>query len=114
MRSFPGFNRQTIVILMLCINDLPNSVEKLSFRILEDYTNIFFTSSNAKEEFEFTMNEELELALKYCAINKLSVNLDEHLQWKPQIQHVNNKLAQDVGIINKLRYYLDLCMIKQL
>ena len=68
---------------------------------------------NAKE-VGFTMNEELELALKYYAINKLSVNLDEHLQWKPQIQHVNNKLAQNVGIIDKLRHYLDLPMLKQL
>ena len=86
---------------MPCINDLPNSVEKLSFRILADDTNIFFTSNNAKE-VELTMNTELELALKYCAINKLSVNRDEHLQWEPQIKHVNNKLAQNMGIINKL------------
>ena len=60
------------------------------------------------------MNEELELALKYYAINKLAVNLDEHLQRKPQIQHVNNKLAQNVGIIDKLRHYLDLRMLKRL
>ena len=33
MRSFPGFNPPTPVIPMLCINDLLNSAEKLSFRI---------------------------------------------------------------------------------
>ena len=83
------------------------------------------------------MNEEIKLVLKYCSINKLSVNfkktnhmlitsskkkihlnihnidckscikylgiyLDEHLQWESQIQCVNNKLAKNVGIINKL------------
>ena len=53
---------------MLCIDDLPNSAEKLSFRIVTYDTNIFFTSNNAMEA-EFTMNEELELALKYCAID---------------------------------------------
>ena len=108
-----SYNPATIVILIPCINDLPNSAEKLSFRIFADDTNIFFTSNNAKE-VGFTMNEELELALKYYAINKLAVNLDEHLQWKPQIQHVNNKLAQNVGIIDKLRHYLDLRMLKRL
>ena len=36
------------------------------------------------------------------------------LQWEPQIQHVNNKLAKNVGIINKLRHYLDFHMLKQL
>ena len=119
-------------------NDLPNSSEKLSFRIFADDTNIFFTGSNPNE-VEFTMNEEIKLVLKYCAVNKLSVNFkktnymlissskkkihlnihnidrnDEHLQWEPQIQHVNNKLAKNVGIINKLRNYLDFHMLKQL
>ena len=92
------------------------------------------------------MNEEIKLVLKYCSINKLSVNfkktnymlitskkkihlnihnidcksyikylgiyLDEHLQWESQIQHVNNKLAKNVGIINKVKHYLDFHMLK--
>ena len=62
------------LLFLLYINDLPNSSEKLSFRIFADDTNIFFTCNNPKE-LEFTMNEELKLVLKYCAINKLSVNL---------------------------------------
>ena len=47
-------------------------------------------------------------------IKYLGIYLDEHLQWEPQIQHVNNKLAKNVGIINKLRHYLDFHMLKQL
>ena len=137
------------LLFLLYINDLPNSSEKLSFRIFADDTNIFFTGSNPNE-VEFTMSEEIKLVLKYCGVNKLiSVNnkktnymlissskkkihlnipnidrksyikylgiyLDEHLQWEPQIQHVNNKLAKNVGIINKLRNYLDFHMLKQL
>ena len=58
---------------LLYINDLPNSSEKLSFRIFADDTNILFTGSNPNE-VEFTMNEEIKSVLKYCAINKLSVN----------------------------------------
>lgn len=61
------------LLFLLYINDLPNSSEKLSFRIFADDTNIFFTGNNPKE-VEFTMNEEIKLVLKYCAINKLSVN----------------------------------------
>ena len=150
MWSSPRLNPWGIVILALYLfNDLPNSSEKLSFRIFADDTNIFFTGSNPKD-VESTMNEVLKLVLKYCAINKLSVNfkktnymlitsskkkihlnihniepksyikylgicLDEHLQpWEPQIQHVNNKLAKNIGIINKLKHYLDLNMLKQL
>ena len=47
-------------------------------------------------------------------IKYLGIYLDEHLQWESQIQHVNNKLAKNVGIINKLRHYLDFHMLKQL
>ena len=36
----------------------------------------------------------------------LGIYLDEHLQWEPQIQHVNNKLAENAGIINKLRHLI--------
>ena len=61
------------LLFLLYINDLPNSYEKLSFRIFADDTNTFFTSSNPNE-VEFTMNEEIKLVLKYCTINKLSVN----------------------------------------
>ena len=136
------------LLLLLYINDLPNFSEKLSFRIFADDTNIFFTSSNPNE-VEFTMNEEIKLVLKYCTINKLSVNfkktnymlitsskkkihlnihnidcksyikylgiyLDKHLQYESQIHHLNNKLVKNVGIINKLRHYLDFHMLKQL
>ena len=59
--SSPGFNFQ------LYINDLPNFSEKLSFRIFADDTKILFTSSNPNE-LNFTMNEEIELVLKYMSI----------------------------------------------
>ena len=59
------------LLVLLYINDLPNSSEKLSFRIFADDTNI--TGSNPNE-VEFPMNEEIKLVLKYCVINKLSVN----------------------------------------
>ena len=41
------------LLVLLYINDLPNSSEKLSFRIFADDTNIFFTGSNPNEvEFQ--------------------------------------------------------------
>ena len=49
------------------IKELPNSSEKLSFRIFaDDDTDIFFTCNNPKE-LEFMMNEKFKLLLKYCA-----------------------------------------------
>ena len=95
------------------------------------------------------MNEEFKLVVKYCATNKLSINLsktnyilvsssrlngsinvndikiqsqikylgayiDQHLNWGPQIKHINNKLAKNIGIITKLRHYVNLHTLKQL
>ena len=33
----------------------------------------------------------------WFGIDKIIVKIYEHLQWEPQIQHVNNKLAKNVG-----------------
>ena len=51
------------LLFLFSINDLPNSSEKLSFRIFADDTNFFFTGSNPNE-VEFTMNEEIKLVFK--------------------------------------------------
>ena len=45
---------------------------------------------------------EQRISAKY-----LGVIVDNKLDWKPQIQHLQKKLARSVGIIAKLRYYLD-------
>ena len=47
-------------------------------------------------------------------IKYLGIFLDDHINWKQQIKHVNNKIAKNIGIIYKLRHYLDLKMLKQL
>ena len=47
-------------------------------------------------------------------IKYLGVFIDQNLHWRPQIQHINNKLMKIVGIIYKLRYYIDVHTLKQL
>ena len=136
------------LLFLLYINDLPNCSSKLSFRIFADDTNMFYTSNNLRN-LESVMNEEFKLVVKYCAINKLSINfsktnyilvsssrlsgsinvndikvqsqikylgayIDQHLNWGPQIKHINNKLAKNIGIITKLRHYVNLHTLKQL
>ena len=95
---------------------------------------IMFYTSNNLHNFESVMNEEFKSVVKYCAINKLPINIsktnyilvsssrlsgsinvtnikiksqikylgvyiDKHLHWRPQIKHINNKLAKNIGII---------------
>ena len=35
-------------------------------------------------------------------IKYLGVFIDEHLNWGPQILHINNKVSRNMGIMNKL------------
>ena len=52
---------------------MPNSSNKLCFRIFADDTNIFYSSSSI-DEIERVLNEELYHVLQYCTANKLSIN----------------------------------------
>ena len=43
---------------------------------------------------------------KCCKVKYLGLILDETLNWKTHVQHVQKKLLCAVGIIAKLRHYL--------
>ena len=137
------------LLFLIYINDMPNCSSKLSFRIFADDTNVFYSNTNI-EDVENVMNIEIEKIFRYCATNKLSINLektnfmvitnsnkkvrgiriknivkrdfikylgiyiDNNLNWEYQIKHVNSKIAKNTGIISKLRYYIDLKMLKHL
>ena len=47
-------------------------------------------------------------------IKYLGIYIDQNLQWGPQTQHINNKLAKNIAVTNKLRYSVDLHTLKQL
>ena len=38
----------------------------------------------------------------------------KHLSWGAHRQHVNNRVAKNIGKIHKLRYYLDLKTLREL
>ena len=39
-------------------------------------------------------------------IKYLGAFIDDTLKWDTHIQHVNNRLAKNLGVLNKLRYYV--------
>ena len=62
------------LLFLLYINDLPNVSTRLSFRIFADDTNIFYSHTDPNT-IEKVMNEDLELIMEYCTLNKLSINM---------------------------------------
>ena len=75
------------------INDFCCAINKLSVNFKK--TNYMLITSSKKEEHLNIHNIERKSDIK-C----LGIYLDEHLKWETQIQHVNNTLAKNVGIIN--------------
>ena len=45
-------------------------------------------------------------------VKYLGIFLDKHLLWMKQVSWVNSKLNQAIGILSKLRYNMNLCILK--
>ena len=64
--------------------------------------------------------KKLSINLPACNIQQkhtikyLGIFIDEDLKWDAQIQHVNNRVAKNLGILNKLRYYVSVSSLRQL
>ena len=49
-----------------------------------------------------------------CTIKYLGIFIDENLKCDAQIQHVKNRIAKNLGILNKLRYDVFVSSLRQL
>lgn len=57
--------------------------------------------------YNFTINiKGIEIKQSHSA-KYLGIIIDENLDWKPHIQYLHKKLSHTVGIIAKMRYYLN-------
>ena len=73
-------------------------------------TNYMIISSHKKQISNVRIHEiEQKDYIKY-----LGAYIDKHLKWGQQINHIKSKISKNTGILNKLRYYVNLQMLKQL
>ena len=61
------------LLFLIYINDLPNSSQKLSFKIFADDTNVFASARDLKSLKDF-MNSELAKVKRSCDVYKPSIN----------------------------------------
>ena len=64
------------LMFLIYINDLPNSSDKLSFKIFADDTNVFASSGDLRT-LENLINVELVKVKNWCHANKLSLNMSK-------------------------------------
>ena len=82
------------------LNRLPINNAKTNYMLVSSsscHPKIIITGTEQKDYIKF-----------------LGVYLDKHLSWQLHIQHVNNNLAKNLGILSKVRYYRDLNILKQI
>ena len=99
------------LLFLLYINDISNCSAKLTFRIFADDTSVFYSCKNINE-LEIVMNEEVQALLKYCAINKLSVNFKKTsfiIFRSPKRKHIKIHLKNitQESYVKYLGVYLD-------
>ena len=85
---------------------MPYCLDKLSFRLFADDTNIFFSSKNTKE-LELIINSEFKTVLRYCATNKLSINFKKTnfmLIKSPKKQAQTNIFIHGIERENYIKY----------
>ena len=64
------------LLFLIYINDIVNCSSILSSRLFADDTNIFYVNKDPNE-LEIVINRELKKFYDYCALNKLSININK-------------------------------------
>ena len=95
-------NEELNHIFQYCMtNKLSINYNKTNYMLLKP--------SNKKTRHIIINNIEEKAYIKY-----LGIYMDNNFKWTQQIKHVASKIAKNTGILNKLRYYIDLKQLKQI
>ena len=89
------------IIKIMQFNKLSLNIEKSNF--------ILFHSPQKKlQDSYFNLNLcNKQLKREYC-IKYFGILIDCHLNWKKQVEFIGQKIRRRIGILCKLRHYVDL------
>ena len=90
------------------------SANKLSLNIEKSNFIIFHPPQKRLQDFSFNLSlNNKQLKREYC-IKYLGILIDSHLRWKPQVDFLVKKIRRSIGILSKLRHYIDLSILLKL
>ena len=91
----------------LNINKLSLNVNKTKYMIFHNYQRDI---KSCIPDVRIN-NQSIERVSEF---NFLGLTIDEHLNWNAHIQKISNKIAKSIGIINRLKRYLPLSILRTL
>jgi hypothetical protein len=83
----------------LCANKLLLNVDKSNYVIFHP------PQKKLNTNLQLIMYDKI-LGRENC-IKYLGIFIDSNLNWKPQIDYITKKIKRNVGILSKLRYYVN-------
>ena len=101
------------VIKLVKVKDLLNA-NKLTLNVSK--SNFFIFHSHKKKvnhNLKISIND-VALEQKQNTIKYLGIIIDSNLNWKNHVHQNSVKVSKCIGILSKLRYYLDRTILKQL
>ena len=87
----------------LCTKKLSLNVEKSSFVVFHPPQREIIPN------FDLTINGNY--LKRYFCIKYLGVLIDSNLSWKPQVDSIIKKIKRSIGILSKLRYYVNITIL---
>ena len=88
------------VFSWLCANKLSLNIEKSNYVIFRPPQKSVNYSINLKINNQTLMHEN---SIKY-----LGIMIDSHLNWKSQVCYISKKIKRNIGILSKIRHYVNL------
>ena len=83
----------------LCINKLSLNIEKSNF--------IIFHPSQKKLNYKVKIMINDTHLKDEQSINYLGIMIDANLNWQPQIHHIVKKIKRSIGLLSKIRHYVN-------
>ena len=91
------------VNIWLCSNKLSLNIEKSSFVIFHP------PQKKLTSDFSLMINNVALKQERY--IKYLGFFIDSNLTWKPQVEYISKMRKRSLGILSKLRYYVDITIL---
>ena len=119
IRKFAGDT--TLFYSSNSLQDLEKTINE-EFNHLPSYCSANKLSVNFKKTQHMTISsppKANKLKLNLCNVEEknyikyLGIYIDKNLNWAPHIQHINNKISKNMGILFRLPHFLTLNTLKQ-
>ena len=90
----------------LCASKLSHNIEKSNYVIFRPPQKLVNYPINLKINSQILMHEN---SIKY-----LGIMIDSHLNWKSQVSYISKKIKRNIGILSKIRHFVNLKTLSML